>query len=549
MPKAIIIVGGGSAGIATATRLRRLDESAMITVFEKGAHVSYASCGIPYALGDVIRDDALLLPYDPHYFKQRFNIDVYVNTEVVEIDRRNEQICVRSGGNVESHRVDYDKLVLCLGAEPIWPSIDHQAHCHVFHLRTSSHLQEIKTFMVNCGVGNVCIIGGGLLGIEAAENLRKISLKVSIVEQTSHIIPGIDRGVAEILHAELERNGVKLYLDATVKGISKSYVVLSNGAEVPAEFVLLAAGMEPRKALAEQAGLEVGFNGVRVEANLQTSDEDIYAIGDMAETRHRFTKHPVPVAFAGPASRQGRMVANDIAGRTTFYRGNVGTVVCQVFRLSVGFTGLSVPALRELGQEPLWVTVHPTDHASYYPNAHPMTIKLAFEKKSGRILGVQAVGGAGVDKRIDVLATAMQADMTVLDLEHLELGFAPPYGSAKDPVNIVGFVATNVLRGDCRIVHVEDLDLEGLDYWQVVDVRSPEEFASSHILPAINVPIDALREKMSLLDKTKPIVVYCDVGYRGYLAYRILSQKGFDVFNLDGGMKTVVEAGFKNLVK
>ncbi len=557
MPKAIIIVGGGSAGIATATRLRRLDESAIITVFEKGPHVSYANCGIPYALGDVIKDDALLvlkddallLTYEAQYFKQRFNIDVYVNTEVTEIDRRNEKICVRAGGHVKCHRIDYDKLVLCQGAEPIWPSIDHQSHCHVFHLRTSAHLQTIKTFMINCGVSSVCIIGGGLLGIEAAENLRKLSLKVSIVEKTSHIIPGIDRGMAEMLHAEVERNGVILYLNSEVKDMSKSHVVLSTGAEVPAEFVLLAMGTAPRKELAEKAGLEVGVNGVRVEENLQTSDEDIYAIGDMADTRHRFTKHSIPVAFAGPASRQGRMVANDIAGRSTVYRGNIGTVVCRVFNLTLGFAGLSVLALRELGQDPLWVTVHPADHESYYPNAYLITIKLAFERTSGRILGVQVVGRAGVDKRLDVLATAMQADMTVLDLEHLELGYAPPYGSAKDPVNIVGFVAANVMRGDCRIVHVEDLDLEGLANWQVVDVRSPEEFASSHLLPAINVPIEMLRERTFLLDKAKPVVVYCGVGYRGYLAYRILSQKGFDAFNLDGGMKTVVEMGFKNLVK
>jgi rhodanese-related sulfurtransferase len=292
------------------------------------------------------------------------------------------------------------------------------------------------------------------------------------------------------------------------------------------------------------ADLAVGKQGVLVDSHMDTSDEDIYAIGDMVETEHRIRQHPSVVTLGGPANRQGRLAADDIAGRLVHYRGNVGTVICQVFDLTVGLVGLSISELRSSGHDPLWVTIHPPDHAVYYPNSYPMTIKAAFEKNSGRILGVQAVGRSGVDKRIDVLATAMQAGMTVFDLEHLELGYAPPYSSAKDPVNMVGFVASNVMRGDCQILHAEDI-MESLSKWQVVDVRSPEEFSTGHLARAINIPLDTLRDKISTIDKLIPVLVYCYVGYRGYLAYRILSQNGFHVANLDGGFKAVVEGGFK----
>ncbi|KAL5094960.1 hypothetical protein Trisim1_003568 [Trichoderma cf. simile WF8] len=544
MSKKVVIVGGVGGGMSAATRLRRLDESATITVFEKGPYAGYANCGIPYALGKVIKDDEALILHTPKYFKEYFNIDVHLNTEVVEIDRTNEQVCTRTVGETEIQRVGYDKLILSQGAEAVQPQIAGADQSHVVTLRTISDLDAIRSIMVERCVRDVCIIGGGFISLEAAENLRKMKFGVSIVEQWTHVLPSIDADIAQFLHTELKRNGVKLYLNDTARRIEDSHVVLaSNGREIPAELVILAVGVRARTSLAKMAGLEVGTQGVKVESHIETSDEDIYAVGDMVETKHIIQQQPRVVALGGPANRQGRLAADDIAGRPVHYRGNIGTIICQVFDLTVGLAGLSVSALRDLGQEPLWVTVHPPHHARYYPNARPITIKTAFEKGTGRILGVQAVGMAGVDKRIDVLATAMQARMTVFDLEHLELSYAPPYGSAKDPVNMVGFVGSNLLRGDYQIVHAEDINIKNLHAWQVVDVRSPEEFATGHLPGAINLPITTLRSQKLELDQSMPILVYCYVGYRGYLAYRILCQRGFSVVNLDGGLKTVVEGG------
>lgn len=548
MSKKVIIVGGVAGGMSAATRLRRLDESATITVFEKGPHVGYATCGIPFAIGNIIKDDNALISLTPEYFKERFNIDVHVNTEVVSIDRRNEQVSVRVTGELKSRNIAYDKLILSQGAEATRPPIDGEAQSHVVTLHTISDLHAVRRIMAEGEVGDVCIIGGGYIGIEAAENFRKLKLAVSIVEYTPHLMPGVDSDIAEILHAEVRCNGVALFLQSSVQEIKRTHVVLTDGTKVPAQLVIVATGVVARTTLAQQAGLQVGPTGVLVESNLATSDEDIYAIGDMVETMHMITKQPTTVALAGPAARQGRLVADDIAGRTMDYRGNINTTVCQVFSLTIGFAGLSVSALRHVGLNPLWVTVHSPNHARYYPDAHEMTIKMAFEDNSGRILGVQVVGRAGVDKRVDVLATAVQAKMTALDLEHLEVGYAPPYGSAKDPVNIVGFVASNIIRGDCRIIHTEDLSAEILENWQIVDVRTANEFSSAHLLQAINLPIDTLRQQLSRLDKSKPVLVYCYIGYRGYLAYCILRQKGFEVFNLDGGMKVVAEGGLKDLV-
>ncbi|KAL6826537.1 hypothetical protein V8C40DRAFT_287254 [Trichoderma camerunense] len=544
MEDGVVIVGGVGGGMSAATRLRRLDESATITVFEKGPYAGYENCGIPYALGKVIKDDEALILHTPKYFKEYFNIDVYLNTEVVEIDRTNEQVCTRTVGEADIRRVGYDKLILSQGAEAVQPQIVGADQSHVVTLRTISDLEAIRSIMVERCVRDVCIIGGGFISLEAAENLRKMKFGVSIVEQWTHVLPSIDADIAQFLHTKLKRNGVKLYLNDTARRIEDSHVVLaSNGREIPAELVILAVGVRARTSLAKMAGLEVGTQGVKVESHMETSDEDIYAVGDMVETKHVIQQQPKLVALGGPANRQGRLAADDIAGRPVHYRGNIGTIICQVFDLTVGLAGLSVSALRDLGQEPLWVTVHPPHHARYYPNAHPITIKTAFEKGTGRILGVQAVGMAGVDKRIDVLATAMQARMTVFDLEHLELSYAPPYGSAKDPVNMVGFVGSNLLRGDYQIVHAEDINIKNLRTWQVVDVRSPEEFATGHLPGAINLPIGTLRNQKLGLDQSMPILVYCYVGYRGYLAYRILSQRGFSVVNLDGGLKTVVEGG------
>ncbi|KAK4443895.1 FAD/NAD-linked reductase, partial [Podospora aff. communis PSN243] len=362
-----------------------------------------------------------------------------------------------------------------------------------------------------------------------------------------HVLPPIDADIAEPVHVELKKNGVRLVLGKGVGKIEGDAVVLDDGERVPAELVMLVVGVQPRTGLAKDAGLELGKNGVTVNAQMQTSDPDIYAVGDMVETEQKVTGLRKVLALAGPANRQGRMAADHIFGKDVSYRGNVGAAVVKVFGLTVGVTGLSVEGLRRLGIDPLWVSAHPPDHAGYYPGAHPITLKVAFEKGTGKILGAQGVGTAGVDKRIDVLSTAIQADMTVFDLEHLELCYAPPYGSAKDPINMVGFIGSNVLRGDVDIVHGQDLTPADLNKMQVVDVRSPGEFSRGHLKFAKNIPVNDLRGDMAELDKSKKTVVYCQVGYRGYLADRILKQKGFDVVNLDGGYKSVADAGLKDL--
>ncbi|KAH8882532.1 FAD-dependent pyridine nucleotide-disulfide oxidoreductase [Thozetella sp. PMI_491] len=548
MPKKIVIVGGVAGGMSTATRARRLDESASITVFEMGAYTSFANCGIPYALGNVIQDDAALILHTPDDFQDRFNITVHLNTEVIHIDRGMHLVSVRNVGTEEIRQVDYDKLILSQGAEPFRPAIEGDNLDHVFTLHTIADLHSIRACISERNVKQLCIIGAGSIGLEAAENARNLGLEVSLVEFKAHVLPPIDGDMAEVLHTELRRNGVKLFLSAGAKKIEESRVLLTDGTEVPAQLVLVVAGVIARTALAKKAGLAIGKTGVTVNRQMQTSDPDIYAVGDMVETENKVDKECHVLALAGPANRQGRMAADHIFGRHVEYRGNVGTSVCHIFGLTIGFVGISVDALHRMGRHPLWVTVHPPDHASYYPGAHPVTLKVIFDKENGRLWGAQAVGQAGVDKRIDVIATAMQAGMTIFDLEHLELAYAPPYGSAKDPVNMAGFVGSNVLRGDSKIIHAEDLVSGGLAKFQIIDVRSAKEFSRGHIPSAINIPVDNLRGQVTTLDISRPAMVYCQVGYRGYLAFRILKQAGFDVVNLDGGFKTLAEAGFLNKI-
>ncbi|KAK2685225.1 hypothetical protein QWA68_015408 [Fusarium oxysporum] len=547
MPLRIIIIGGVAGGMSAATRLRRLDESAIITVFEQGAYTGFANCGIPYALGKVIEHDEELILRTPDDFKLRFNIDVHLHAEVVNINREKHSVSVRTGGDDCIRQFEYDKLILAQGAEALRPSCAGMELENIATMQTIADLQKVHDLLSHYDAKHICVIGAGFIGIEVAENLRKLGLEVSIVEYGSHVFPPIDGEMAEILHSELRNNGIQLFLNESAQKIEKSQVILSSGCVLPADLVILAAGVRARTGLARQAGLVLGATGVSVNTHMQTSDPDIYAVGDMVETQNNIIEKPAMLALAGPANRQGRMAADHICGKAVNYRGNVGTSVCRVFGLTLGFVGLSTQVLRRLGHDPLSITVHPPDHAGYFPGSQTMTIRLAFRRETGHIMGVQIIGRGGVDKRIDVLATAMQFGSTVFDLEHLELGYAPPYGSAKDAVNMAGFVASNVLRGDCKIVQAEQLTREKLDKLQVVDVRSPEEFARGHLHQAVNLPLNDLRQQSGTLDRSRPTMVYCQVGYRGYLAYCILRQFRFDVVNLDGGFKTVVQGGYQSL--
>jgi NADPH-dependent 2,4-dienoyl-CoA reductase/sulfur reductase-like enzyme/rhodanese-related sulfurtransferase len=564
MPLRVVIVGGVAGGMSAATRLRRLDETAMITVFEKGLYVSCATSGLPYCLGGVIKDDSALTLQTAESFKALFNIDVYVNTEVVDIDRKGRVVTVQPlGGGEGSSQFFYDKLILSQGAEPFRPSIEGSDLHHVFTFQTIPDLRTIRHFMLEHEVRHVAIVGGGFIGLETAEALNHIDREVTIIEYMPQVFPPIDEDMVGFLHTEIRRHDVRLLLNTRISRIEPGRVVLSDGNLVLADIVILSAGTRANTRLAREAGLKIGKTGVTVNSHMQTSDLDIYAVGDMVETYHRVAKVPsllslrgvyavgdkvetyhrveVPsqLALRGPANRQGRLAADHICGKSAHYRGNVGTSVCKIFDLTVASTGLSVKALRAMNQEPLWVTIHPPDHSCHYPGVNSMTLKVIFEKGTGRLLGAQAIGSSGIDKRIDVLSTALQARMRIFDLEHLELSYAPPYSSAKDAVNVAGFVGGNVLRGDVHIIHTENLEIE-MSGAQIVDVRPPEEFNSGHVRGAVNLPIDTLRENVSTLEKGRRLIVYCQVGYRGYLAYRILKQKGFDVVNLDGGYKLLV---------
>jgi len=540
----IVIVGGVAGGMSAAARARRLDEHATITVIEKGPYVSYANCGIPYALGGVINDDNALILQTPEALSKRFNIDVRTHSTVMAIDRLKRLVRVARQGR-PAQDIPYDKLLLALGAESFRPPIPGGDAPHVFTLQTIDDLKSLRAYVSAKSCKHVVVIGGGFIGLEAAENLRHLGLEVSVVEKAPQVFAPFDADMAQQVHTELRAHGIRLLLNADITRIEPApngRIVLANGEVVPADAVVMAIGVRARTDLARAAGLELGKSGVTVNPFMQTSDPNIYAVGDMVETYHRVAQRAMPLALAGPANRQGRLAADHMLGKAQPYRGNVGTSVCQVFDQTAASTGLSVRILRSLGRDVEWVTVHPQNHAGYYPGAQPLTLKVIFEQGTGVLLGAQAVGLSGVDKRIDVLSTAIQAGMTVFDLEHLELAYAPPYGSAKDPINMAGFVGSNVLRGDTRILHTESLQGAMEEGAQVLDVRSPAEFERGHVPTATNIPIDTLRLQLNKIDKHRPVVVYCWVGFRGYLAYRILHQHGFDVRNLDGGFKSVVDS-------
>lgn len=548
--KNVVIVGGVAGGMSCATRLRRLDETVNITVIEKGPYVSYANCGLPYALGGIISEEKLRVQ-SVAKMKDWFNIDARVNTELVSIQREEKRVTVRDATGTES-TMPYDKLVLAMGAEAFLPPIEGVDLPHVFTLQTIPDLQKIQALIAGTQVRRAAVVGGGFIGLEAAENLRHLGIDATILEFDHHVFPLVDPEIGQMVDEELRRNGVQLMLNARVTKItsptdSEPGQVFAEGIEpVAADLVIMAVGIRARTAIAREAGLSVGRTGVTVNEAMQTSDPDIYAVGDMVETLNLISNAPMQTALAGPANRQGRLVADHISGRDVKYRGNLGASVCQVFDMTVGLVGMSSRNLNRLGIKHEYITVHPPNHAGWYPGAAEMTIKAAFEVPGGRILGVQIIGKEGVDKRIDVMATAMRGGMTIGDLEHLELGYAPPYAAAKDPINMLGFVGGNVLRGDIKLVHAADF-VQGsltLEDFQIVDVRSVEEHARGHLKGAINIPLGELRQRVGEVKKGVPTVVHCWAGYRAYVACRFLAHNGVDAYNLDGGFKAVRDGGF-----
>ncbi len=539
----VLIVGGVAGGASAAARLRRNDEHAQIVLFERGQYISFANCGLPYYIGGVITDKEKLTLQTPESFHERFNVDVRVGSEVVSIDRQNKRVTVKKTGDGSVYEESYDKLILSPGAEPLrlrLPGFDGK---RVFTLRNIPDTYAIKDFCERNAPKNAVLIGGGYIGIEIAENLQKLGIKITIVELTDHIIPPIDGDTAAQLHNHLRAKGIRLLLNTGVSAIEETdsglLFRLSQGSALTADFAVLAAGVAPESKLAKDAGLATGLRGtILVDEHMKTSDGDIYAVGDAVQVNDAVSGKPAFIPLASPANKQGRIAADNICGGDERYDGSQGSSILKVFDLTLAATGLSEKALKTNGIAYRKSFTYSPSNASYYPGGLPMSVKLLFSPDSGRILGAQAVGFSGVDKRIDVIAAVLRLGGTVYDLTRLELCYAPPFSSAKDPVNMAGYTAENILKNKFTPFYPEDVD--GIDPAKslLLDVRTKEEFEAGTIPGAVNMPLDSLREELGSLPKDKEIDVFCQIGLRGYIASRILLQSGFEnVKNLSGGYR------------
>jgi len=540
--KKILITGGVAGGATAAARLRRLDENAEIILLERGEYISFANCGLPYHIGGVIKNRDDLLVTTAEDFSARYRIDIRPFNEVKAVfpsEKTVEILDVRSG---KVYRETYDNLLLSPGAAPLKPAIEGIDDERIFTLRNIPDTDMIKQLVDSRDPKSAVVVGGGFIGLEMAENLAHRGLKITLVEMAAQVMAPLDFEMAHLVHTHLRSKKVDLILNSAVKRFipqkDRVQVETSDGTVIDCDMVLFAAGVRPENELAQNAGLALGNRGgIHVNDALQTSDPSIYAVGDAIETRDFVTGAPAMIPLAGPANRQGRIAADNIAGRRSTYKGTLGTAVAKVFDLTVASTGSNEKSLkaRNIPYKKSYTTS--ASHATYYPGAEYMNVKLLFSPGSGRVLGAQIVGGKGADKRIDVIATAIKGGMTVYDLEELELAYAPPYSSAKDPVNIAGFVASNILKGDMDVIYPEDI--AGLDTSThvIVDLRTPLERRMNGALQnAVNIPVDDLRQRLGELDKDKTVILYCAVGLRGYIAYRILTQHGFKARNLSGGM-------------
>lgn len=541
MSKKVLIVGGVAGGASAAARLRRLDEEAQIIMFERDEYISFANCGLPYYIGESIKERSKLLVQTPEGMNSRFNIDVRVNSEVIRIDADNMTVTVNSK-NSGVYEESFDYLILSPGARAIRPNIPGIGSEKIFTLRNIPDTDRIKSYVDKKGVESAIVIGGGFVGVEMAENLRDRGLSVTLVEAAPHILAPFDEDVVVVPEKELTENGVSLILNDGVKAFEEIgrqvEVTLNSGTKVSADLVILAIGVAPDTSFLKDSGLEFGPRGhIIVNDKMQTNKEGIYAVGDAVEVVDFVTKLKTAIPLAGPANKQGRIAADNVAGLESSFVGSQGTSIIKVFGLTAASTGANERTLQRAGINHHTIFVHPVSHASYYPGAVPMTLKLIFDPE-GKVLGAQGVGFDGVDKRIDVIATVIRLGGTVEDLTELELSYAPPFSSAKDPVNMAGFVAQNVLAGRSHMITWKAVkEMDPKDYI-LVDVRSEEEFANGHVDGAVNIPVDSLRDRLSELDPAKTIVEYCQVGLRGYVADRILTQHGYQVLNVTGGYKS-----------
>jgi NADPH-dependent 2,4-dienoyl-CoA reductase/sulfur reductase-like enzyme/rhodanese-related sulfurtransferase len=544
----LLIVGGVAGGATAAARARRLNEHAEIILFERGEFISFANCGLPYYIGDIIKKRQNLLVTTADDFRNRYAIDVRVFCEVASIDRSAKTVTVKNLESGKTYTETYDKLMLAPGAEPVKPPLAGIELENIFNLRNIPDMDRIKAFVDRNKPESAVVVGGGFIGLEMAENLVHRGVGVTIVERLEHVMPLLDHEMAGLVQGYLEEKRVDCIRSDGIKSFAQDgkrlAVETEKGRRLVCDLAIVCVGIRPENRLAKDAGLEIGpMGGIRVDASMRTSDPDIYAVGDATEIFDYLTGRRTTTPLAGPANKQGRIAADNIMGRSSTFKGTLGTSVVKIFDATLASTGLSEKILKARDIPYLVSYTHSGSHASYYPGAEMMAIKLLFAPNNGRILGAQIFGREGVDKRIDVIATAIHGSMTVFHLEELELAYAPPYSSAKDPVNIAGFAAANLIRGDVRNINWEEFTLLDPENDVLLDVRNRDELKQSgKINGALHIPLHELRSRLSGLDSKKRYIPFCAVGLRGYIAHRILIQSGFDSRNLSGGFKTLMGA-------
>ena len=533
-----VIIGGVAGGASAAARLRRLDEKAEIIILERGEFVSFANCGLPYYIGGSITDKKDLTLQTPQSFKARFNIDVRVFNEAVKISPNTKTVTVKNLHTGETYNESYDHLVLSPGAEPIKPNIDGINGDRVFTLRNIPDTVKIKSYIEAANPKSAVVIGGGYIGVEMAENLAEAGLEVSIVELADHLIAPLDFDMAADVHRYIKGKGIKLYLNNGVKAIDNNKVILQNG-QICADMIIMSVGVRPETAIAKACGIKVNPRGsIVVDRKMRTNIPDIYAVGDAVEVEDFISKAPAFIPLAGPANKQGRIAADNIAGIESEYTGTQGSAVLKLFDMTVATTGLNEKSAQAKGMDYDKTYLYLASHASYYPGGNMMSIKALWDKKTLKVIGAQIVGFEGVDKRMDVLATVIRFGGKISDLTTLELCYAPPFSSAKDPVNMIGFVAENIVTGKIKQFFwhdVENLSRDGSV--TLLDARTVTEVSRGKIEGFINIPLDSLRERMNEIPKGKPVYVYCHSGLRSYIACRILAGNGYDCYNLAGGWR------------
>ena len=539
----IVIIGGVAGGATAAARIRRLDEKAEIVVFERSGFISYANCGLPYYIGGVIEDESDLTLQTPESFWKRFRVKMNVEHEVIEISPENKTVTVKNLENGEVFTESYDKLLLSPGAKPIKPGFEGIESGRIFTLRTVEDTLKIKKYLNAYHPGSAVVVGGGFIGIEVAENLRELGVKVTLVEAADQLMAPFDNDMASFIHAELRKNGIELMLGRMVEGFADTDsgidVRLKDSGTIHTDMVFMAIGVAPETTLARAVGLELGIKGsIVVNDRMETSVPDIYAVGDAVQIRNFVTGTDTLISLAGPANKQGRIAADNICGGDSRYTGGQGSSVIKIFDMTAAVTGINEKTARSLGLDTDKVILSPMSHAGYYPGGKVMTMKVLFEKGSYRILGAQIVGFDGVDKRIDVLATAIRAGMKAYELIDLDLAYAPPYSSAKDPVNMAGYIIENIKNGIVKQWYYEDDETLPRDgSVTLLDTRTVQEYSKGHVKGFANIPVDELRERIGEIDKTKPVYVICQSGLRSYIASRILTGNGFDAYNFAGGFR------------